>query len=105
MVEKVRDVFKEGFEASKFVIATTVEKQKDGMFVCKGRIVQSRGRKKSDGDYLWDDRTVISDALGDNHIEVNNAVLNALWTYMIKSNFYLFNEEGNGKSQDNIQKI
>jgi hypothetical protein len=104
MVKEIRDAFKEGYDTSRFIISTTTVKEKDGKFLCKGRIVQGRGKESLDGEIEWDDRIIKSDALGENHQHINTLVLNSMFQYLVEKEFYLFDGEEHA-SKDDLQEI
>ena len=100
----VRDSFKDGYDASRFVISTTAKKQKDGMFLCTGKIVQARAKMLDDGKMDWEEEAVESEALTDNHIHGNNAVLESLFKYLVEHEFHLFGDKEDA-SKDNVSEV
>lgn len=99
----VRDSFKDGYDASKFVISTTAKQNSDGTFLCTGRILQARAKYLDDGALDWDERTVEAEALTSNHIDGNNIVLESLFKHLVEHEFHLFEDED--ESTDDIQEV
>ena len=97
-------IFEEGFDSSKFIISTVIEREKDGSFSCKGRVIQGRGKEDAEGEVEWDDRVIYSEAQGKNSNELNTLVLNSMFQYLIKKDFYLFEDEENA-GKDDLQEV
>lgn len=104
MVKKIKDVFEEGYDTSRFIISTTVIKEGEDKFLCRGRIVQGRGKEDSDGEIEWDDRIVKSEAVGKDHQSVNNLVLETMFQYLVDKDFYLFDGEEYA-SENDLQEV
>lgn len=100
----VRDSFKDGYDASRFVISTTAKKNADGTFLCTGRIMQARAKMLDDGMLNWEEEAVESEALTDSHIHGNNAVLESLFKYLVEHEFHLFGDKKDA-SKDNVSKV
>jgi len=101
MVE-IKHALQEGFDTTKFVISTVTEKQKDGKFICRGKLIQGRGTYDEKGEVIWDDRVISSEVLSDNYIHADNTVLNALFKYLQENDFYLFDMVSESEDSKNL---
>lgn len=94
MVEKIKHALTEGYDASRFIISTSIKKEDDGRYHCSGRLVQGRGVFDESGDIEWDDRIVTTETASEDYLKADNLALNSLYRHLIDNNFYLFDVVG-----------
>lgn len=98
--------FEEGYDATRFIIETTVKKVNEDEYVADGKMTQSRANYTDDGNLIWDDRIIESTVVGKDETKVSNTALKELYGYLISKEFNLFDvEEEDDESKDDLQAV